>query len=103
MAGFIFESGNALLLLREVHLQSWINSWAIFLPQNRDLSVSTGLNLGFAGLKFPKFFQKPLTKPDSATNSPNIGTFGPISTIFYEMKWNEYMLELPYFTTPTVN
>jgi len=44
-----FESGKALLSLREMHLQSSTNSQAIFLPSNRGFPVSTG----FAGLKFP--------------------------------------------------
>jgi len=65
-AVFNFESGKALLLLREMHLPSWTNSRAMFLPQTMGLPVSTG----FAGLNFAKFFQNPLTKPIVATNSP---------------------------------
>ncbi len=48
-----FASGKALLLLREVHLPSWTNSQAIFLPQNGDLPT------GFTGLFFAKLSQNP--------------------------------------------
>ncbi len=61
MAVFNFESGKALLLLREMHLPSWTNSRATFLPQIRDLPVSTG----FSCCDFAKFSQNPLRKPNS--------------------------------------
>jgi len=84
MAVFNFESGNPLLLLREIHLPSWTNSRATFLPQIRDLPVSTG----FAGCDFVKFSQNPSRKPISTTNFPlilaHLGLFWP-----FPMKWNE--------------
>ncbi len=85
MAVSNFESGKALLLLREMHLPSRKTSQAIFLPKNRGLPVSTG----FAGFEFPQFSQNHLTKPDGLSYlfSLTLTHFGFILPIF--MKYIE--------------
>ena len=64
MAVLNFNSGKALLLLRETHLPSSIN-----LSSNIPTSKQ-GFQQVFAGLKLTKFSQKPSTKPVTATNPP---------------------------------
>ncbi len=82
MAVLNFNSGKALLLLRETHLPSSINLSSNIPTSKQGLTCFNRL----CRFEIDKFSQKPFTKPILATNSPQFWLIWAYFAHFCEMQ-----------------